>query len=264
MTDPKVRWVVLDVGETLIDESRIWAAWADALGIPRTTFMSVFGSLVERGLNYPQLADYFPIDWGAHRHAVERATGGFRLEDLYPDALPALQSFREQGYRTAIIANQPVRRNGELRALGVEAEVMAMSDEMGVSKPDPGFFQAALALLGGPEPGSVAYVGDRIDNDVLPAAGRACERSGCAAVPGVSSRARHHGRRASWCAPWRSWPIESRRPGGSGPQSRRPLWSGIGSVMPARRTTSSQSQRRCADERRVEGSRSKGRARRSR
>jgi HAD superfamily hydrolase (TIGR01549 family) len=171
MTDPKVRWVVLDVGETLIDESRIWAAWADALGIPRTTFMSVFGSLVERGLNYPQLADYFPIDWGAHRHAVERATGGFRPEDLYPDALSALQSFREQGYRTAIIANQPVRRNGELRALGVEAEVMAMSDEMGVSKPDPGFFQAALALLGGPEPGSVAYVGDRIDNDVLPAAG---------------------------------------------------------------------------------------------
>jgi HAD superfamily hydrolase (TIGR01549 family) len=171
MTDPRVRWVVLDVGETLIDESRIWTAWADTLGIPRTTFMSVFGSLVERGLNYPQLADYFPIDWGAHRDAVERSIGGFRPEDLYPDALPALAAFREQGYRTAIIANQPVRRNRELRALGVEAEVMAMSDELGVAKPDPEFFRATLALLGGPEPGSVAYVGDRIDNDVLPAAG---------------------------------------------------------------------------------------------
>ena len=45
-----------------------------------------------------------------------------------------------------------------------------MSDEMGVSKPDPGFFVASLALLGAPDPGSVAYVGDRIDNDVLPAA----------------------------------------------------------------------------------------------
>jgi FMN phosphatase YigB (HAD superfamily) len=165
-----VRWVVLDVGETLIDESRIWAAWADALGIPRTTFMSVFGSLVERGLNYPQLADYFPIDWGAHRDAVERSIGGFRPGDLYPDALPALESFREQGYRTAIIANQPAQRNRELRELGVEAEVMAMSDEMGVSKPDPAFFVASLALLGAPDPGSVAYVGDRIDNDVLPAA----------------------------------------------------------------------------------------------
>jgi HAD superfamily hydrolase (TIGR01549 family) len=132
--------------------------------------MSVFGSLVERGLNYPQLADYFPIDWGAHRHAVDRSIGGFRSEDLYPDALPALASFREQGYRTAIIANQPAQRHQELRALGVEAEVMAMSDEMGVSKPDPAFFVASLALLGAPDPGSVAYVGDRIDNDVLPAA----------------------------------------------------------------------------------------------
>ena len=170
MTGRGARWVVLDVGETLIDESRIWAAWADALGIPRTTFMSVFGSLVERGLNYPQLADYFPVDWGAHRDAVERSIGGFRPRDLYSDALPALASFREQGYRTAIIANQPVRRGHELRALGVEAEVMAMSDGMGVSKPDPGFFVATLALLGAPDPGSVAYVGDRIDNDVLPAA----------------------------------------------------------------------------------------------
>jgi FMN phosphatase YigB (HAD superfamily) len=170
MTGSGVRWVVLDVGETLIDESRIWAAWADALGIPRTTFMSVFGSLVERGLNYPQLADYFPVDWGAHRDAVERSIGGFRPEDLYPDALPSLASFREQGYRTAIIANQPAQRNRELRQLGVEAEVMAMSDEMGVSKPDPAFFIASLALLGVADPGSVAYVGDRIDNDVLPAA----------------------------------------------------------------------------------------------
>jgi FMN phosphatase YigB (HAD superfamily) len=41
---------------------------------------------------------------------------------------------------------------------------------MGVSKPDPGFFVAALELLGGPVPSDVAYVGDRIDNDVLPAA----------------------------------------------------------------------------------------------
>ena len=71
MTGTGARWVVLDVGETIIDESRIWAAWADALGIPRTTFMSVFGALVERGLNYPQLADYFPVDWAAHRDAVE-------------------------------------------------------------------------------------------------------------------------------------------------------------------------------------------------
>jgi HAD superfamily hydrolase (TIGR01662 family) len=171
LTDHGERWVVLDVGETIIDESRIWTTWADELGIPRTTFMSVFGSIVERGLNYQQLADYFPVvDWVRHRDAVESAIGGFRAQDLYPDAVPALSALREQGYRTAIIANQPARRDRELRALGVHAEVMAMSDQMGVSKPDPAFFTEALTRLGDPDSATVAYVGDRIDNDVLPAA----------------------------------------------------------------------------------------------
>lgn len=45
-----------------------------------------------------------------------------------------------------------------------------MSDEMGVHKPDPAFFAASLRLMGDPDPATVAYVGDRIDNDVVPAA----------------------------------------------------------------------------------------------
>jgi HAD superfamily hydrolase (TIGR01549 family) len=158
------------VGETIIDESRMWAIWADELRIPRTTFMSVFGSLVERGLNYPQLADYFPtVDWAAHRATIDARVGVFRNGDVYPDVLPALRRLREQGYRTAVIANQPARRNAELRALGIHAEVMAMSDEIGVAKPDAAFFGATLDMLGQPDPHEVAYVGDRIDNDVLPA-----------------------------------------------------------------------------------------------
>ncbi len=164
------RWVILDVGETLIDESRIWAAWADACGIAHTTFMSVFGSIVERGLDYRDISSYLPsLDWVGMHPAVDARVGAFQPGDLYPDALPALAGLREQGYRTAIIANQAVRRHAELRALGVEAEVMAMSDAMGVAKPSPCFFAHALELLGSPDPGDVAYVGDRIDNDVRPA-----------------------------------------------------------------------------------------------
>jgi len=48
--------------------------------------------------------------------------------------------------------------------------VMAMSDEWGVRKPDPAFFARALELMGGPDVGDVAYVGDRVDNDVMPSA----------------------------------------------------------------------------------------------
>ncbi len=37
-------------------------------------------------------------------------------------------------------------------------------------KPDAAFFERTLELLGSPDPADVAYVGDRIDNDVRPAA----------------------------------------------------------------------------------------------
>ena len=47
--------------------------------------------------------------------------------------------------------------------------MIAMSDEMGVAKPAPEFFTRTLELIGSPGPGSVAYVGDRVGNDVLPA-----------------------------------------------------------------------------------------------
>ena len=143
------RWVCLDVGETLIDETRVWSIWADVLGIPRLTFMAAFGAVVARGGEH---SGVFPLvgvtDWRAHLPAVQAAYGGFRPDDLYPDAIPSLDAFRAAGYRVAIIANQPAERTAELRALGVEAEVMAMSDEMGVAKPAPAFYARALALLG--------------------------------------------------------------------------------------------------------------------
>ena len=41
---------------------------------------------------------------------------------------------------------------------------------MRVFKPDPAFFARTLELLGSPSPADVAYVGDRVDNDVGPSA----------------------------------------------------------------------------------------------
>jgi FMN phosphatase YigB (HAD superfamily) len=40
---------------------------------------------------------------------------------------------------------------------------------MGIAKPSQQFFERVLELLGSPPASSVAYVGDRVDNDVLPA-----------------------------------------------------------------------------------------------
>lgn len=163
------RWVCLDVGETLIDETRIWSIWADELGVPRLTLLAALGAVIERGGEH---RDVFPIfgadDWPLRLASVEAAYGGFRAEDLYPDAIAAIERLRED-HRIAIVANQPAVRGDELRAIGVDAEVMAMSESLGVAKPAPEFFARALELMGSPEPSDVAYVGDRIDNDVEPA-----------------------------------------------------------------------------------------------
>jgi len=37
---------VFDVGETLIDESRMWHEWADILGVPRFTFSAALGAVI--------------------------------------------------------------------------------------------------------------------------------------------------------------------------------------------------------------------------
>ena len=164
-------WVCLDVGETLIDETRVWSTWADELHVPRLTFLAALGAVIERGGEHRDVFDIFGVDdWQLRMAAVEGAYGGFREEDLYPDALGAIDGLRAAGYRLAIVANQPAARTDELRALGVDAEVLAVSESMGVSKPAPAFFERALELMGSPDPDAVAYVGDRIDNDVQPAA----------------------------------------------------------------------------------------------
>ena len=147
----------------------MWQTWADALGVPRLTFMAAYGAGIERGGELSDVFDVLDIpDWRAWLPAIDAAYGAFQAGDLYPDVLRAVDALRRDGWRVAVIGNQPARRNAELRALGVVPDVMAMSAEMGVAKPDGAFFARALGLMGDPPPGEVAYVGDRIDNDVLP------------------------------------------------------------------------------------------------
>ncbi len=161
------RWIALDVGETLVDETRIWQLWADEYRIPRLTLFSVIGATIVEGGAHTALFDRMRMtDWRERVARVEAAYGGFRAEDLYADARGVIPALRDAGYRVAILANQPASRTAELRALGLDPDVMAMSDELGVSKPDTAFFERALELLGNPDPGDVAYVGDRVDNDV--------------------------------------------------------------------------------------------------
>lgn len=73
-------------------------------------------------------------------------------------------------YRLALAANQPLSCRPNLEALGLlhHFEVVGISREMGLSKPDPAFFQALLDQAGC-APGDAIMIGDRLDNDIAPA-----------------------------------------------------------------------------------------------
>ena len=100
-----------------------------------------------------------------------RRQPGERIElaDFYPDALPCLCELRARGYRIGLAGNQPAAAEARLRELGLPADVVASSAGWGVEKPAPEFFARVVAAASVPAP-SIAYVGDRLDNDVLPAA----------------------------------------------------------------------------------------------
>ena len=168
------RWVVLDVGETLVDETRVFRTWADIFGLPEFTLMAVLGGSISNADNADDWRRFFELidhpDWQDSRPDFEDRYGALRADDLYPDALRAIEGLKGRGYRVAVTANQPARRHAELQALGVRVDAMGMSDAMGVAKPDPAFFARTLELIGSPPPGEVAYVGDRVDNDVRPSA----------------------------------------------------------------------------------------------
>jgi FMN phosphatase YigB (HAD superfamily) len=55
-----------------------------------------------------------------------------------------------------------------LRRAGVRADFVGLSEVWGVDKPAPAFF-ARIVQEAGCEPSEIAYVGDRVDNDVEPA-----------------------------------------------------------------------------------------------
>jgi HAD superfamily hydrolase (TIGR01549 family) len=164
--------VVFDIGEVLIDESRVWAIWSGLLGVSPLTFAAVLGAAITQGGDH---LDVFPhiapnIDWEDFLDEHERRYGGFHEEDLYTDAVPCLTELRELGFRVIIAGNQPAIRSEQLRALELPQELIITSAELGAGKPDQAFFTGLLRAGELSDPSDVLYVGDRVDNDVLPAA----------------------------------------------------------------------------------------------
>lgn len=136
-------------------------------GVPALTLFALLGAAIVRG---------------EHHHSVLAALGvtpsegpspAFVVEDLYPDARPALRAVSERGAKVAIAGNFSRSITAEVRGWGLPADVVVSAEELGAEKPDPLFFERLATALG-IETAEMLYVGDRVDNDVAGAMAAGC------------------------------------------------------------------------------------------
>jgi FMN phosphatase YigB (HAD superfamily) len=151
-----VKAVVFDVGETLFDETGIWERAADAAGVPRFTLMGILGGLAARGERHTRAWELL---------GVERPASMFEPPDLYPDALPCIAGLRARGLVVGAVGNTPPEVEDLLRD---QVDLIGSSARWQVEKPAQEFF-ARIVDETGAAPADIAYVGDRVDNDVAPA-----------------------------------------------------------------------------------------------
>lgn len=168
-----VRAVWFDVGEALIDETREYGTWADWLGIPRHTFSAVFGAVIARGEDYKQVFQHFLPGFDLDEQRQQRLDAGLgeylNGNDLYSDVRPCFETLRNAGYLVGVAGNQTARAGRFIRELNLPADIIATSDDWGTSKPEPEFFEK-LIQASGHNRDEIVYVGDRLDNDIAPAA----------------------------------------------------------------------------------------------
>ena len=152
--------VVFDFGYTLVDEDRVWRAAANKLGWPESVFFAALGSVIEQRRRH---RDVLEILGGDERQRL----APFEPRDFYEDALPTLRAAKNSGLIVGVAGNF----SREIEAFlsdHAEVDFIASSERWGVEKPNSEFFSRIVGDAGC-EAADITYVGDRLDNDVLPA-----------------------------------------------------------------------------------------------
>lgn len=161
-----MEWIFFDVGSTLVDETEAYDHRAREMiagtGITFEDFASKRIELARKGLDGNSAAIEF--------FALEKTPWHSEDEVPFPDADDTLKYLKDRGYRLGIIANQAVGTEQRLEMWGLRGyfSVIAASVELGVAKPDPAIFREACRLAGC-RPEDAVMVGDRLDNDIIPA-----------------------------------------------------------------------------------------------
>lgn len=167
-----IKLVVFDVGGTLIDESRMWQRHADNLGVSAADLLKVLEATIARREHHHRAFAHFDPTYapgdGRLPGAAYRSATTFDAGDLFPDVLQCIRDLRALGVQIGVAGNQPTHAAASLAASGLQVDLNVTSAHLGVAKPDLAFFEHIIEISGHPAK-HIAYVGDRLDNDVLPA-----------------------------------------------------------------------------------------------
>lgn len=160
-----IKWLFFDLGSTLVDESRAYdrrfREIAEKTGVPYSVVRSMSIESYQRGERWDKEV--------MRKAGLELPLWHSEDEVLYFDTLNMLKELSIR-YKLGIIANQEAGLDKRLEAFGILKyfSMVVSSSDVGFSKPDERIFAFALEKSGC-LPSETVMIGDRLDNDIIPA-----------------------------------------------------------------------------------------------
>ncbi len=158
----QIEWLFFDIGSTLVDESRANEhRLLDAIAGTNISYEQAYAQAVElakQNIANPLKCLGLPITpWHGEDEAV------------HPQAANCLARLHER-YKIGIIANQKPGTAERMKKFGLAPylDLIVASAEEGLEKPDLKIFTLALKRANC-LPGNAIMIGDRLDNDIIPA-----------------------------------------------------------------------------------------------
>lgn len=160
-----MKWIFFDLGATLVDETEVYKSRCDFAIRQLQMDPEVFLCRIKEEAK----SSAAPIRSAAKALGVVLPEWDHSLEKLY-DGVPELIAGLYGNYKLGIIANQSLgtRERMDHWGIGKYFDVVIGSAEAGCAKPDLRIFSMALENAGC-EAADAVMVGDRLDNDVIPA-----------------------------------------------------------------------------------------------
>lgn len=161
----EIKWLFFDVGSTIMNEQ---IAYEHRLREMAALTNISFEKIYDMAIAYYKQNKKGDLEV-ARKLGVALPKWHKEDEVLYDDAIQCLEALSKK-YKIGIIANQSMGTEERLMQHGIlkYIHLVVASAEEGVAKPDRRIFEIALERSNC-EPTNAIMIGDRIDNDIVPA-----------------------------------------------------------------------------------------------